>query len=80
MSDAVRSVRGTTIRLTSERWFHIVEHHDDLAGYYHDVLETVGARMPCMKAMAVNFWQSRAALRHGIWSSLIVKFPLPMDS
>lgn len=23
--------------------FHIVEHHDDLAGHYHDVLETVRA-------------------------------------
>ena len=43
MSDAVRSAWGVTIRLTSERWLHIVEHHDDLAGHYHDVLETVSA-------------------------------------
>ena len=35
------SINGVPIRLTSERWMHIVEHHDDLAGHYHDVLETV---------------------------------------
>lgn len=35
------SVDGIPIRLTAERWFHIVENHDDLAGYYDDVLYTV---------------------------------------
>lgn len=41
--DAVASsVNGVPIRLSSERWLHIVEHHDDLAGYFHLVLETVG--------------------------------------
>lgn len=39
--DVVLSVEGTPIRLTTERWFHIVENHDDLAGYYDDVLETI---------------------------------------
>ncbi len=29
------------IRLTSERWGHIVENHNDMAGYYYDVLESV---------------------------------------
>ena len=29
------------VRLTEERWFHIVEHHNDLAGYSNDVLNTV---------------------------------------
>ena len=43
MTDSARSVRGVQIRLTSERWLHIVEHHDDLAGHYHDVLATVAA-------------------------------------
>jgi hypothetical protein len=42
VNDRALSVNGVTIRLTGERWFHIVEHHDDLAGHYHDVLETVG--------------------------------------
>ncbi|MHC1599717.1 MAG: hypothetical protein ACXQS5_02720 [Candidatus Methanospirareceae archaeon] len=35
------SVNGVPIRLTDERWTHIVENHDDMAGYYFDVLETV---------------------------------------
>ncbi len=39
--DAVFSSNGVPIRLTEERWFHIVENHDDLAGHYDDVLDTV---------------------------------------
>ena len=36
-----RSVNGVPIRLTYERWFHIIENHDDLASYFYEVLETV---------------------------------------
>lgn len=39
--DSVISVNGVLIRLTTERWFHIVEHHDEMAGYYDAVLDTV---------------------------------------
>ncbi len=39
--DIVQSVNRIPIRLTKERWFHISENHDDLAGYYEHVLETV---------------------------------------
>lgn len=39
--DYALSIDGTPMRLTSERWFHIVENHDDLAGYYDDVLDTI---------------------------------------
>ena len=39
--DKVMSVDGVPIRLTEERWFHIVENHDDMAGHYDDVLETI---------------------------------------
>jgi hypothetical protein len=39
--DVVWFVEGIPIRLTEERWVHIVENHDDLAGYYDDVLEVV---------------------------------------
>jgi hypothetical protein len=35
------SVNGVPIRLTFERWYHIIENHDDLASYFYDVLETV---------------------------------------
>lgn len=39
--DVALSVEGIPIRLTTERWFHIVENHDDVAGYYDDVLEVI---------------------------------------
>lgn len=39
--DIANSARGVPIRLTAERWLHIVENHDDLAGYYEDVLQTI---------------------------------------
>ena len=41
MMDVAVSIEGVPIRLTHERWFHIVENHDDVAGYYNDILETV---------------------------------------
>jgi hypothetical protein len=39
--DIVYSVKRVPIRLTDERWSHIVNAHDDLAGYYDDCLETI---------------------------------------
>lgn len=41
--DIAYSIDGAPIRLTAERWFHIVENHDDVAGYYDEVLGTVEA-------------------------------------
>lgn len=41
--DIVISKGGVPIRLTEERWFHIVENHDDVAGRYDEVLETIEA-------------------------------------
>ena len=35
------SINNIPIRLTYERWYHIIENHDDLASYFHDVLDTV---------------------------------------
>jgi hypothetical protein len=39
--DFAYSVNHVSIRLTYERWHHILENHDDLASYYYEVLETV---------------------------------------
>lgn len=39
--DIAYSKNNIPIRLTSERWLHIVETHDDLAGYYEEVLKTI---------------------------------------
>ncbi|MGA1842243.1 MAG: hypothetical protein ACMUIU_16610 [bacterium] len=35
------SINGAPIRLTHERWFHIIENHDDIASYFFEVLETI---------------------------------------
>jgi hypothetical protein len=37
----VHSKNKAIIRLTDERWLHIVENHDELAGRLFEVLETV---------------------------------------
>lgn len=37
----VYSRNNVPVRLTEERWFHIVENHDELAGGSQEVLETV---------------------------------------
>ncbi|MEZ4859950.1 MAG: hypothetical protein R3C14_01515 [Caldilineaceae bacterium] len=39
--DIAFSINNIPIRLTAERWLHIVENHDDVAGYYEDVLAVV---------------------------------------
>ena len=39
--DIAISKTGVPIRLTDERWYHIVENHDEVAGYYDEVLITV---------------------------------------
>jgi hypothetical protein len=36
-----KSVNGVSIRLTEERWQHIIEGHVDLANYLDDVLQVV---------------------------------------
>ena len=41
MTNIAYSVNNIPIRLTDERWTHIVENHDDIAGYYFDVLEII---------------------------------------
>ena len=39
--DTAYSVHGVPIRLSYERWYHIVENHDDLASTFHEILDTV---------------------------------------
>ena len=39
--DIVLSKNNVPIRLTEERWFHITENHDDLAGHYDDVIYAI---------------------------------------
>ena len=39
--DIANSINGVPIRLTYERWYHVVENHDEMASYFHDVLDTI---------------------------------------
>ncbi|MDI6736412.1 MAG: hypothetical protein QME42_09535 [bacterium] len=39
--ESAYSINGVPIRLTYERWYHIVENHDELASYFYEVLDTV---------------------------------------
>lgn len=39
--DAAISRNDVPIRLTEERWFHIVETHDEMAGHYDEVLSAI---------------------------------------
>jgi len=41
MNESAYSVNGVPIRLTYERWYHIVENHDELASCFDEVLETI---------------------------------------
>jgi len=41
MINVVLYKNGASVRLTDERWSHIVEEHNELAGLRYDVLETV---------------------------------------
>ncbi|MEW6067252.1 MAG: hypothetical protein AB1610_03015 [Nitrospirota bacterium] len=41
IKDIVYSKNDVPIHLTDERWVHIVENHDDMAGHYEDVLATL---------------------------------------
>jgi hypothetical protein len=50
------SVNKVPIRLTDERWMHIVENHDDMAGYYFEVLEVVANPDVIVKGYEDEFW------------------------
>jgi len=39
--DFAVSVNKHKVRLTNERWKHITEGHQEMAGYYFEILETV---------------------------------------
>ena len=39
--DVAYSVNRVPIRLTAERWRHIVNSHDEMAGYYDDCLQAI---------------------------------------
>jgi hypothetical protein len=50
------SINNIPIRLTDERWGHIVENHNEAAGYYFDVLETVNAPALILEGDEGELW------------------------
>jgi hypothetical protein len=59
MTNITHSVDNIPIRLTAERWNHIVENHDDMAGYYFEVLETVANPTWVLEGEGDNLWAVR---------------------
>ena len=49
MMRSVRSKNNVPVRLTSERWAHIIEEHCELAGLREDVLETISEPLMIVK-------------------------------
>lgn len=56
MTNITYSVKNIPIRLTDERWTHIVENHDDMAGYYFEVLEAVANPIWIFKGDKDELW------------------------
>ncbi|MBS4028573.1 MAG: hypothetical protein KGZ58_08040 [Ignavibacteriales bacterium] len=56
MSDFAYSVNNIPIRLPDERWIHIVESHEDMAGYYFDVLEAISKPTWIVEGDAGELW------------------------
>jgi hypothetical protein len=67
MMDRAISVVGVPIRLTYERWFHIVENHDDVAGYYD--LNVAGKSCPVSK----HTEKQQMPRRHGCRDPAVVR-------
>ncbi|MCL0066027.1 hypothetical protein M1N79_04035 [Dehalococcoidia bacterium] len=59
MTNITYSVNDIPIRLTDERWTHIVENHDDIAGHYFDVLEAVANPTWILKGDEDELWAAK---------------------
>lgn len=56
MTNTVYSVNQVPIRLTDERWRHIVANHNDLASFYFEVLEAVANPELILEGDAGELW------------------------
>ena len=59
MSVSVTSVGGIPIRLTDERWAHIVEAHHELAGMREEVVEAVDEPDRGLAGAGAKCWRSK---------------------
>ena len=58
---------GVPIRLTDERWAHIVEEHAELAGMREDVLEAVAETDRVVGGRQTSCWPSECWKRARRW-------------
>ncbi len=59
MKNLAYSINNVPIRLTTERWTHIVENHDEMAGYYFDVLETIATPDMVLQGSEGELWAAK---------------------
>jgi len=59
MKGVALSVNGIPVRLTFERWNHIAENHNDMAGFYYDVLETISGPKWIFEGDGDELWAVR---------------------
>ena len=72
------SINGVAIRLTYERWYHIIENHDELASYFHEVLDTIEKPQFVVRGNKGSFKATRN-LCQGKWLVVIYKEILKRD-
>lgn len=70
--DIAYSKNGVPIRLGYERWYHIIENHDELASYYHDILDIIEKPDFIMRGNKGTLKATRN-LGKGIWRRLSIK-------
>ena len=59
MTKFAYSINKVPIRLTDERWKHIVMNHNDLAGYYYEILETISKPNWVVQGDGDELWAMR---------------------
>jgi len=79
MTNTIYSINHVSIRLTDERWRHIVENHNDLASYYFEVLETVAHPEFVFGGDAGELWAAQLLTRRKAIVVLYREFALQND-
>lgn len=69
--NVVYSKNNVLIRLTDERWGHIVENHNELAGRKYEVLETIAEPELIVRGRAREFLAAKKINKR--WSVVVYK-------
>jgi len=79
MTNTVYSINQVPIRLTDERWRHIVGNHNDLASYYFEVLETVAHPELVLEGDAGELWAIQHFSRQKVMLVIYREYPRQND-